>query len=185
MVGTRRRIPRRQTPGLGGALTAAHRVQEEDIRRESLLEVAEQQAAVGLEDEARKTWNLVAAEGEDFKRAIQEREFFQMVESKKWDEASAALKAMSDSPDVVILQTGLAAELAKHGELQQAMKLVATLGESPSRLEIVRLAYEKFGSQASVEQLRQLLANEKNPEIIISAVIGHVGGFRREKEVNQ
>ena len=101
------------------ALVIAKSIEDPDIKREVMLEVAEQQVAVGKTELARATWKEVAAGGEVFRRAIMEREFFQMVESHNWDGAFKGLEAMQDSPDLAILRSGLATELAKEGELKQ------------------------------------------------------------------
>ncbi|MCB1099236.1 MAG: hypothetical protein KDN22_26940 [Verrucomicrobiae bacterium] len=162
------------------ALTTAKTIKEEDVQRESLLEVAEQLVSVGLSAEAKKTWQGVADTGEEFRRAIAEREFFQWVEDHDWKKAEAALKAMADSPDISVLQSGLAAELAKEGQIEAALKTVERLPPSLSaRLEIIRLAYEKQGSSLSRDALAAVLAKQTDPEIIVSLIIGHVGGFRR------
>jgi tetratricopeptide (TPR) repeat protein len=162
------------------ALATAKTIKEDEVQRESLLEVAEQLVSVGLAAEARVTWQGVAAAGEEFRRAIAEREFFQMVEDHEWKRAEAALKSMADSPDVGVLQSGLAAELAKEGELDAALKIVDQLPPTlPARLEILRLAYEKHGSSVSPGALMELLAKHTDPEVIVSLIVGHVGGFRR------
>ena len=166
-------------------LVAARTIKQEDIQRESLLEVAEQQIAVGRPDDARKTWKEVAGAGEEFRRAIQERQFFQLVESHEWDKATAALEEMADSPDIGVLQSGMATELAKQGELERAMALVGQLPKTlPARLEIVRLAYEKHGSSIPSDVVATLIQKHSDPEIIVSLIIGHVGGFRREPAPN-
>ena len=136
---------------------------------------------IGLAGQAiQLTWQGVATAGEEFRRAIAEREFFQMVEDHEWKRAEAALKGMADSPDVGVLQSGLAAELAKEGQLDAALKIAGQLPLSlPARLEILRLAYEKHGSSLSPEALTELLAKHTDPEVIVSLIIGHVGGFRR------
>ena len=87
---------------------------------------------------------------------------------------------MADSPDVSVLQSGLAAELAKEGQLDAALRIAGQLPPAlPARVEILRLAYEKHGSSVSPEALMELLAKHSDPEVIVSLIIGHVGGFRR------
>ncbi|MGK0188889.1 MAG: hypothetical protein ACI9R3_004703 [Verrucomicrobiales bacterium] len=165
---------------VGRALTTARTIKEEDIQREVLLEVAEQQVSAGLAEDAKKTWKEVANAGKEFQRAIQEREFFQLVEAHQWQQASNALTAMADSPDISVLQSGLATELAKEGQLAQAIDLATKLPDAlPARLEIIRLGYEKLGSTLSKEAIDAELAKHEDPEIVVSLIIGHVGGFRR------
>lgn len=166
-------------------LAAARKIKSEEVSRESLLEVAEQQIAVGQASGARKTWKEVSKAGVEFRRAIQEREFFQLVEDHDWDAATAALAAMAGSPDIGVLQSGLATELAKQGQLQRALRLVEQISPSlPSRLEIIRLGYEKYGSTIPRDELAALLERHTDPEIIVSLIIGHVGGFRRQPARN-
>lgn len=168
------------------ALATARTINEQDVRREVLLEVAEQQLSAGLEGEAKKTWKEVASAGEQFRRAIQEREFFQLVEAHEWDAAMAALAAMADSPDISVLQSGLATELAKEGQLERAIKLAGKLPDAlPAKLEIVRLGYEKLGSTLDRKAIVAELKKHSDPEVIVSLIIGHVGGFRRVAEAGQ
>jgi tetratricopeptide (TPR) repeat protein len=168
------------------ALATTDTIEAEDLKREAMLEVAEQQVASGLPEEAQKTWSKVAASQPEFKTAIKEREFFQLVEAKDWDKAMKSLDAMSDSPDIAVLQIGFAAELASKGELKRSLALAEKFPKSNAteKLEVTRLAYEKFGSTLSVEALKAELAKHEDPEVIVSLVIGQVGGFRREERKN-
>ena len=106
-----------------------------------------------------------------------------MVEAHKWDEATAALKQMSDSPDISVLQSGLATELAKEGQLERALLVAMQLPDAlPARLEIIRLGYEKHGSTITRDALIRLLTQHSDPEVVVSLIIGHIGGFRRQED---